>query len=173
MPAGKTQLLHATCLLIDGSGVLLTGLAGSGKSDLALRLIDRAGALSAMGAEPIGNDNRLVADDQVELWRDEAGRLFGKAPAALAGRLEVRGLGIVEVAHAGQAEITLAVELVPADAIDRLPDHAVRHMTVAGAALPLIRLAAFEASAIAKLRLAVRLLRKAREVDGEWHMDSA
>jgi serine kinase of HPr protein (carbohydrate metabolism regulator) len=171
--AGKTQLLHATCLLIDGSGVLLTGAAGSGKSDLALRLIDEAGALTVMGADPIGNDNRLVADDRVELWRDDKGRLFGRAPDALAGRLEVRGLGIVEVPYADQAEITLAVELVPVEAIDRLPDPVIGQTTIAGAALPRIRLAAFEASAIAKLRLAVRLLREAHEVDGEWHVDSA
>ena len=77
-------LLHATAISINGQAVLLIGPPGSGKSDLALRLIDR-GAL-------------LIADDQVALTEVD-GVLHASAPAATAGLIEVRGLGIAAVAH--------------------------------------------------------------------------
>jgi len=71
--------IHGTCVALSGLGVLLRGPSGSGKSDLALRLID-GGA-------------KLVADDQVELALDAAGRVMARAPATLSGLLEVRGIG--------------------------------------------------------------------------------
>jgi HPr kinase/phosphorylase len=131
--------LHGTCVELDGCGVLLRGPSGAGKSDLALRLID-AGAL-------------LVADDQVRLRRD-AGRLVASAPPAAAGFLEVRGLGAVAVASRATAVLGLVVDLVAPDAVERMPEAA----TVAflGIGVPLLRLAPFEPSAVAKLRLAVR-----------------
>ncbi len=132
------MLVHATTVLLDGAGVLLRGAPGSGKSDLALRLIDGGAA--------------LVSDDQTELVRD-GDRLLARAPKAIAGRMEVRGLGIVEVRHAPAAPVVLAVDLVRPEAVERLP--AGRTVDLLGLAIPLLSLAPFEASAPAKLRLAV------------------
>ncbi|NBC31227.1 MAG: hypothetical protein GVY13_00980 [Alphaproteobacteria bacterium] len=131
-------LIHATCVAVDGVGVLLRGPAGSGKSDLALRLID-GGA-------------RLVADDQVDL-RAEGARLIAAAPAPIAGLLEVRGLGPVPVPSLGEAEVGLIVDLVPGHCIERLPDPAT--CGYLGLQRPVLRLDPFQASTPAKLRLAV------------------
>lgn len=85
--------IHASCASRDGAGVLLLGASGSGKSDLLLRLLD------------LGFD--LVADDRVDI---DAG--VARAPAALRGLLEVRGLGIVRLAHRETAPLVLAVQLL-------------------------------------------------------------
>jgi HPr kinase/phosphorylase len=129
-------LMHATCVEIERHAVLLRGPSGSGKSDLALRLID-AGA-------------RLVADDQVEL-EARNGRLWARAPAALAGRMEVRGVGIRRLAFHDRSAVALIVDLVPARQVPRLPEPETE--TLEGIELPRLRLAPFEASTPAKLRL--------------------
>ena len=132
-------LVHATAVAIDARAILLRGPSGAGKSDLALRLID-SGA-------------RLVADDQVELRR--AGeRVLVTAPAALAGLIEVRGVGILRIEAVAEATLVLLVDLVPSAKVDRLPE--ARCEDVLGVALPSIALSPFEASAAAKLRLALR-----------------
>jgi HPr kinase/phosphorylase len=132
-------LIHATSVAIDGRAVLLRGPSGSGKSDLGLRLID-AGAL-------------LVADDQSELWRrDDA--LFARAPAAIAGLLEIRGIGIMRLDSLPEAPVALIVDLVAAEKIERLPIS--NSETILGIGVPLIAVAPFEASAAAKIRLALR-----------------
>jgi serine kinase of HPr protein (carbohydrate metabolism regulator) len=130
--------IHASCVELGGTGVLLLGESGSGKSDLALRLID-AGA-------------RLVADDRTELRRDGA-RLIASPPATIAGRIEVRGVGIVNIAHVRECAIGLAVDLVPRDRVERLP--AAQNRAWLGIDTPLLALDPFEASAPAKIRLAV------------------
>ena len=132
--------IHATAVEISGVGVLLRGPSSSGKSDLALRLID-SGA-------------RLVADDYTDLAAEE-GRLVARAPAAIAGRMEVRGLGIVEVPSVARTRLELAVDLVESAAVERLPT--ARYCDYLGVQLPVLQLAPFEASAVAKLRQAVRL----------------
>ena len=132
-------LLHATCVEIDRLAVLLRGPSGSGKSDLALRLID-AGA-------------RLVADDQVEL-EGRGGRLWARAPAALAGILEVRGIGLRRLAYRDRASVGLVADLVAPERIERLPEPATEML--AGIVLPRLALAPFEAAAVAKLRLVMR-----------------
>jgi serine kinase of HPr protein (carbohydrate metabolism regulator) len=134
----KTQI-HASCIELAGTGVLLRGASGSGKSDFALRLID-AGA-------------RLVADDRTDLIV-EGGRLVASAPTPIAGKLEVRGVGIVTVSHVSHSPIGLAVDLVATDAVERLPE--AHHCNYLGIDVPLIALAPFECSAPAKLRVAVR-----------------
>ena len=96
--------LHASCAARDASGVLLLGPSGSGKSDLLLRLLDRGFA--------------LVADDRVDVEGGTA-----KAPDALAGLVEVRGLGILRLPYVPEARVVLAVALGPEDQDgERLPD---------------------------------------------------
>lgn len=135
--------VHATCVAlldVDGvwSGVLLRGPSGVGKSDLALRLIDE-------GA-------RLVTDDQAEL-RPVGDTLLACAPETIAGKIEARGIGIVELPHMDAVPLRLVCDLVAPgeDWVARLPDPGV--VRLAGIELPLIVLAPFEASAPAKLRL--------------------
>jgi HPr kinase/phosphorylase len=132
-------LLHGTCVALDGRGVLLRGPSGSGKSDLALRLID-SGAV-------------LVADDQTSLTRT-GDTLLASPPGTLAGLMEVRGLGLVRLNHLERVPLELVVDLTASSRVERLPEPNtleflglwVRHMHVAP----------FEASAAAKVRLAMR-----------------
>jgi serine kinase of HPr protein (carbohydrate metabolism regulator) len=134
---------HATCVAIDGCGVLLRGPPGSGKSDLALRLID-GGAF-------------LVADDLVALASDGEqliATLPPSAPPAVRGRIELRGIGILPVPTIPKARVRLVVELVAADLLERLPER--EHVLLAGIAVPLCRLDPFGASATARIRLMVR-----------------
>lgn len=131
------MLVHATTVAIGGAGVLIRGSPGSGKSDLALRLID-GGA-------------RLVADDQTEIERMGT-RLVARAPKAIAGKLEVRGLGIVKVRASRQVRLVLAVDLARPEDVERMPGE--QWVDLLGIKLRLIRLAPFEVSAAAKLRLA-------------------
>jgi HPr kinase/phosphorylase len=138
----KSLVTHATAVAIDGGAVLLRGASGSGKSDLALRLID-GGAL-------------LIADDQTLLYL-ERDRVIASAPAAIAGLIEVRGVGVVRLAaRTLTAPLVLIVDLIPADAIERTPEPRVE--TVLGLSIAAIDLAPFEASAAAKLRLLRRAL---------------
>ncbi|MGE0748454.1 MAG: HPr kinase/phosphorylase [Rhodospirillales bacterium] len=134
-------LVHATCVALDRVGVLIRGPSGSGKSDLALRLIE-TGAV-------------LVADDQVAV-EPVGGALRASAPGALRGLLEVRGIGIVPMESLDSAPVGLVVDLVPIDAVERLPEPGAA-AAIAGVAIPRLALFAFEAAAPAKVRLAVRL----------------
>jgi len=136
-------LLHTTAIAIDGRAVLLRGASGSGKSDLALRLID-AGA-------------RLVADDQCELHR-RGEEIIVRAPATIAGLLEVRGIGLVRFNALAEAPVAAIVDLVAPESVERLP--ARQTEAILGLALPRIAVAPFEASAAAKLRLALRAVTK-------------
>lgn len=146
------MLMHATSVALKGPGqswraVLLRGPSGAGKSDLALRLIDT-------GA-------RLIADDQTHLERK--GRvLVASAPAAIAGRMEVRGIGIVRLTRTqliARAPVALLVDLVPPDHVERMPEPV--HEVQEDITLPLLALAPFEISALAKLRLALRQIANA------------
>ena len=135
------KLVHASCVAIDGRGVLLRGPSGSGKSDLALRLIDG-------GAD-------LVADDYVELTvQGEA--VVASPPARLAGLIEVRGLGLVRMPCRSRIILRLVVDLVPAQMVERLPEAATE--TLAGIEVPRLVLAAHDLSAPAKIRLMLRLI---------------
>ena len=128
--------LHATAVRKHGAGILLVGPPGSGKSDLALRLIDR-GAL-------------LIADDRVIATATDEGLLLS-APSAIAGLLEVRGVGILPAPAAQQAFARLLVDLSRPG--ERLPEAETR--VVGGVALPLLWLNAFEASAPLKIEWAL------------------
>lgn len=122
--------IHASCGARDGAGVLLLGPPGAGKSDLLLRLLDR-------GFE-------LVADDRVEV---EGNEVF--APPALAGLLEVRGLGLLRLPHRPRARLVLAVELGAGG--ERLPEPA-RHPRFG---VPLVALDPFAVSAAQRVALAL------------------
>ena len=145
MSAPDRLFLQATCVAVDGAGVLLRGPSGSGKSDLALRLID-AGAV-------------LVADDGVELHRDGVrlmATLPSAAPESVRGRLEVRGLGLLPVPSIAAAPVGLAFDMVTAGDIERLPE--LQTIQWLGIDIPVLRLDPAPASAAAKVRLAVRTL---------------
>lgn len=128
--------IHATTVAIDGRGVLIAGPSGSGKSDLALRLIDR-GAV-------------LVADDRTRVWRD-GDRLFAGAPDTISGKLEVRGLGIVEMNWTSDVPVALCVLLD--EPPDRLPSPRTRK--IAGIDLPELVIDPRPASAVIKVELAL------------------
>jgi HPr kinase/phosphorylase len=141
-------LVHGTAVALDGAALLLRGPSGSGKSDLALRLIDG-------GAQ-------LVADDQAELHR-RGERVWVRAPTVIAGLLEVRGIGILHVAAVAEAPLMLLVDLVAPAAVERLPETATE--SVLGIAIRRLAIAPFEASAAAKLRAVRRTFTTARPHD--------
>jgi serine kinase of HPr protein (carbohydrate metabolism regulator) len=141
-------LVHATSVALGAAaapfggradiGVLIMGESGSGKSDVALRLI-------AMGA-------RLLSDDQTALFAYE-GDIYAEAPPSLAGMIEVRGVGILNVEAAEPTPLVLAVQLESTD-VARMPDHENYRLPAALQALPslpLIRLRPFDASTPAKI----------------------
>jgi serine kinase of HPr protein (carbohydrate metabolism regulator) len=134
--------LHATCVDIAGTAVLFTGPSGSGKSDLALRLID-GGAT-------------LVADDQVNLRRD-GHRLLAGCPGPMRGLIEVHGLGPVRLTCTENVPLGLVVRLVAAPRVERLPEPDYERLL--GIAVPALDLAPFAASACAKVRMAAALAR--------------
>ncbi len=131
--------IHATCVDIDGLGVLLRGPSGSGKSDLALRLID-AGA-------------QLVSDDYTVL-EVRSGRLIGTAPQSIKGMLEVRGVGILPMPIKARSVIAMVADMVTDGEIERLPDPDAA--VIDGVVVPRIQVAPFEVSAAAKVRLAAK-----------------
>jgi HPr kinase/phosphorylase len=146
-PAG--QLVYGTCVALGRVAAILQGPSGSGKSDLALRFVMQT---------PPPLEATLVADDQV-LVRREGGLLLARPPATIAGKIEVRGLGIMSVPHLAEAELRLIVPLCDPDDVPRLPRLGEETADIHGIALPVLRLAPFEASAPLKLRLALETLR--------------
>ena len=139
-PAGpriSAETVHGSTVAIDGRAVLIQGPSGSGKSDLALRLLDRGFT--------------LVSDDQTIVKRD-GDRLIASAPPNIAGKLEIRGIGIVEIETVSDVPVALLVELT--SDIQRLPDDS-RERPILGIPLPLITIDAMTASAPSKVALAL------------------
>lgn len=145
--------IHATCVALGDHCVLIRGPSGSGKSDLALRFL----ASRAIGGED-DRQRRLVADDQVELRR-QGSRVMALAPSSFNGKLEVRGVGIVDVASIATSTVVLVVDLVMRDAVERMPDWRSR-ATLLGVTVPHLQLHAFDVSAPLKLALAIELARE-------------
>jgi serine kinase of HPr protein (carbohydrate metabolism regulator) len=133
----SSETVHASTVAIDGRAVVISGASGSGKSDLALRLIDRGFV--------------LVSDDQTILMRD-GDRLIASAPSRIAGKLEVRGIGIVEMDHAENVPVALLVEL--ASDMERMPDDG-RARPLLGVEVPSVWIDALTASAAAKVVVAL------------------
>jgi serine kinase of HPr protein (carbohydrate metabolism regulator) len=133
----SSENLHASCVASDGRAVLIAGPSGSGKSDLALRLLDRGFA--------------LVSDDRT-IVRKESARLIATAPETIKGKLEIRGVGIVDMDTVDDMPVALVVELT--SDIQRMPDDS-RERLILGTAIPLISVDAMTASAASKVALAL------------------
>ena len=133
----SSETIHASTVATDGRAVLISGPSGSGKSDLALRLLDRGFT--------------LVSDDQTIVRRD-GDRLISSAPPTIKGKLEIRGIGIVDMDAVTDVPVALYVELT--SEIVRLPDDR-RERPVLGVNLPLISVDAQTASAASKVALAL------------------
>jgi len=137
------ELVHASCVAIGNDAILLMGPSGSGKSDLSLRLIDRGAT--------------LVSDDYTQLQADgDEGAVIASPPATIAGRIEVRGLGILALPWRDRAQVRLIIALA-ADGeppIERLPLMR-EHRSLCGFDIPVVRLNAFEASAPIKAEYAL------------------
>jgi len=128
----QAPTVHATAVLVGARALLIRGPAGSGKSRLALKLIE-AGQCGLLRFA------RLVADDRVRLEPCH-GRLLARAPKELAGLIEVRGLGIRHMAHEAVAVVGGVVDLAADDA-QRLPDSRIQ-TEVGGVSLPRLAVAA-------------------------------
>lgn len=146
---GAVDRVHATAIAIDGRAVLIRGASGSGKSDLALRCL--AHPASPLSLTPA----RLVADDQVVLKR-EGMSLVASAPPALFGKIEVRGLGILDIGAVRDANVVLVAVLDSGETMERYPDPW-PVTTLLGLAVPSLSISAYEASAALKLLAALTM----------------
>ena len=136
-PRISAETVHASTVALDGRAVLITGPSGSGKSDLALRMLDRGFT--------------LVSDDQTIVKKDGS-RLIASAPPTIAGKLEIRGIGIVEMQRSENVPVALIVELT--SEIQRMPDDS-RERPILGVGVPLITIDAMTASAPSKVAIAL------------------
>ena len=135
--------VHATCIALNGQGVLLQGTSGSGKSDLALCLINN-GAL-------------LISDDQVVLKRCGQ-QVLASAPEGFSGLLEVRGIGICSFDYLSECPLKLIVTLQSEQIIERMPDLHNSYQDLLGVEIPHFVLNPFEASAVAKIKAGLQLV---------------
>ncbi|WP_243457185.1 HPr kinase/phosphorylase [Parasphingorhabdus cellanae] len=131
---------HASCVALYGAGVMIAGASGSGKSDLALRLLDRGAA--------------LISDDYVELHNDD-NQILLTAPAKIAGKIEIRSLGIFDYAHVSNIPLRLHVRLKSEP--ERFPLDS-QTETIMTMAIPTITINPAEASAPIKVEMALKQL---------------
>lgn len=132
------EKVHATAVAIDGKGILIIGSSGSGKSDLAIHLIDR-GAI-------------LISDDQVIVSRKQ-GKVTLNPPANIAGKIELYSLGIHEVEYASDLPLVMVVRLV--DKSDRYPLDRQTYQ-ILDFHLPLITLDSYRSTAPIKVEMALK-----------------
>ncbi len=144
---GASDLRHATAIAANGRSALIVGPSGSGKSDLALR------CLTLASSPLIPAPARLISDDQVLLTRRGA-VVSASAPPQIAGKLEVRGLGILTVAPLAAAPVVLIVNLSDEKDVERMPDPW-PVAEILGLSIPVLRLWPFAGSAPEKLMLAL------------------
>jgi len=133
----SSENLHASCVASNGRAILIAGPSGSGKSDLALRMLDRGFT--------------LVSDDRT-IVRKEGSRLITTAPDTIKGKLEVRGVGIVDMETVQNVPLAMVIELT--SNIERIPDDS-RERLILGIGIPLISVDAMNASAASKVSLAL------------------
>jgi len=136
-PPVSSETLHASTVASGGRAVAITGPSGSGKSDLALRLLDRG--------------FRLVSDDRTLVWRT-GDRLIASPPQTIAGKIEIRGIGIVDMDHVENVPVALVVEL--SGIMERMPGES-RERPILGVRLPMVSIDAMTASAPSKVALAL------------------
>lgn len=129
---------HASCVDLNGKGILLLGPSGSGKSDAALRLME-------IGAQ-------LVSDDQVIL-DNMNGALVASPPSQIQGMMEVRGIGLIHCAFKLQTYLTLAIDLTPPVSVPRMPE--IGYFEALKVRIPQLVLNPFEASFTAKVKVAL------------------
>ncbi len=135
----SSETLHASCIAIGGRAVLIEGQSGSGKSDLALRLIDR-GAV-------------LVSDDYT-IIRRIGDTVIASAPPNIAGLIEVRGVGLVPMPV--ETDVTIALIVSISDSIERMPE-SLETEVIAGIIVPRCRISPFESSAPIKVEIMLKL----------------
>jgi serine kinase of HPr protein (carbohydrate metabolism regulator) len=137
IPSLSSETLHASCVVKEGRAILISGRSGSGKSDLTLRLIDR-------GATLVSDDYTIV--------RRVGGKLLASAPPNTKGKLEVRGMGILNFDTASDAPVCLMIDLNRE--VQRMPE-ATERLSIAGMMVPVVVLASLEPSAPVKAELAL------------------
>lgn len=143
----KTLTVHASCVAFGNKAILIRGQPGSGKSDIALQLIDGQG-------HGLGNKSlraKLVADDQVILERIK-GDIILTAPAILRGKLEIRGLGIVVAPHKPKAKLIGVVDFKSRAEIERMPQPEDMHVEILNLAFPRCYIDLTAPSAAARIR---------------------
>ena len=133
---------QGTCIAFGEEAVLFRGPSGSGKSDLALRCIEK-------GAD-------LISDDQTILCRKNK-KIIASAPRSIAGKLEVRGLGILDFPYREDASLVLVLDLINEGALERLPK--IDFVDYFDIKIPNLRILPFESSAVEKVSLALRLVK--------------
>ncbi|MEX2129486.1 MAG: HPr kinase/phosphatase C-terminal domain-containing protein [Xanthobacteraceae bacterium] len=151
MSTAEGATVHASCVLVGRSAVLIRGPSGSGKSQLALALIEASGN----GLLPPA---RLVADDRVRLFAAN-GRLLAAAPEPLRGKIEIRGIGVRQVVCEPLALVGLVVDLAAEDA-GRMPECAARSVEISGVKLSRLPIA-LGVSALAPVLAAVSTVTRA------------
>lgn len=136
----SSETLHVSSVAIDGRAILIEGISGAGKSDLALRLIDRGAA--------------LISDDYTLLQR-AGSELLASPPEKIAGQIEVRGLGILSTDYVEKIPVALFIRLT--DEPERMPlaDEVRR---IAGLDIREVAVDSRTASAPIKVELALRHL---------------
>ncbi len=141
--------IHATAVGLNGTAVLIRGPSGSGKSSLALQVLETVGSgLSDQSIAAV-----LVSDDQTELSKRE-GRIYASPPAALAGLIEVRGQGILNVDYRSDLAVVLVVDLRAATSIERLPEVQDLRTEILGVGIACIAIDPGHFSAASRLRVA-------------------
>jgi HPr kinase/phosphorylase len=135
--------VHASVVALDQRGVLIRGASGSGKSSLLLSLLDGSPAAA-----------RLVADDRACLVADGE-RLLASVPEAIAGQMEIRGVGIVQRPYLASVALDLVVDLLPLEECPRMPSEEESQVVLEGVALPRIFIATGAHDGAARVRAAL------------------
>ena len=134
--------IHSTSVVIDDNGVLILGDSGSGKSDLALRLID-SGAT-------------LISDD-ISICRKNSNNIYLYCPPEIKGLLEVREIGIITVPFVERIKLRLVVNLQSKNN-ERFPKD--NYFRILGIKIPLINIEGKNSSAVAKIKVKLNEIRE-------------
>jgi HPr kinase/phosphorylase len=145
----RNTILHGSAVLLKSvdfppSVVFLRGMSGSGKSDLAFRLIEAGGT--------------LICDDQVAFERRLDDKIFAGSVEAIRGLLEVRGVGLLHFPVADPSRLRLVIDLVGREDVPRLPD--LETVDILGVSIPRFKLYAFDISATLKVHMAMEVVHK-------------